>query len=351
MWLNTSELEGALRDAGLGEWAPRLAQLARRYIVLVPGPLADGAKAPLGACRLGGEPDLPPEVDWPVRPPFTEKMENLLAGPMPGRVLLGPHHWLHRLLRTRRWRQALEGWKRSRQAERHVRSRAWPLSFVAQIDFAELHAVLALDGFPAAGLLLLFCDPLDWPWGEREDQPRMRAIFTELPAERLQRRGPPPEFSTPEAREMMPRGYVFKPRALRPTAWLLPPPRGSRELLRLQAETPAAWAYQADAFTAYDRVWSDLYVRHPETFGRRGDMIHQVGGTAFAIQEPVEGECARFAGDAGEAADNWQLVLQIDSDIEVGMEWGDVGRLYLCARRPDLAACQFDRCWMVMRCY
>jgi uncharacterized protein YwqG len=103
--------------------------------------------------------------------------------------------------------------------------------------------------------------------------------------------------------------------------------------------------------SAYGRFWSDLYARHPETFGQRGDMIHHVGGTAFSIQEPVETECAKFAGDAVEAADNWRLVLQIDSDIEVGMEWGDVGRLYLCARRRDLAARQFDRCWMVMQCY
>jgi uncharacterized protein YwqG len=80
-------------------------------------------------------------------------------------------------------------------------------------------------------------------------------------------------------------------------------------------------------------------------------MIHQVGGTASSIQEPVEEACAKFARDVADAADNWQLVLQIDSDIDVGMEWGDVGRLYLCARRPDLAARQFERSWMVMQCY
>jgi uncharacterized protein YwqG len=270
---------------------------------------------------------------------------------MPGRVLLGPRHWLHRLFRTQRWKQALEGWERSRQAERDVRNRAWPLSFVAQIDFAEFHAVHALDGFPPAGRLLLFCDPLDWPWGEREDQARMRAIFTELPAERLRRRRSPTEFDTPEARLLMPRGYVFKPRALRPTAWLLPPPWGSRELLRLEAEAPAAWAYEAAVFSAYDNFWRDVFARQLATFAPTGEASHQVGGTASPIQEPVEAECAKFAGDAAEVADSWQLVLQIDSDIEVGMEWGDVGRLYLCARKPDLAARRFDRCWMVMQCY
>jgi hypothetical protein len=81
-----------------------------------------------------------------------------------------------------------------------------------------------------------------------------------------------------------------------------------------------------------DQFWSDLYARHPDTFGEQGEMIHQAGGTAFSIQKPVEAEVAKFSGDVPAEADNWQLILQIDSDIDAGMEWGDVGRLYLCAQ-------------------
>lgn len=307
--------------------------------------------APLGASRLGGEPDLPPDLDWPTRPPFKPKWE--WAGDTPGSVLLGPRHWLHRLFRTRRWKDAREGWERSRRAEREIRNRAWPLSFVAQIDFAELNAVHPLDGFPSAGRLMLFCDAFDWPWGESEDQARARAVFIEEPAERLQRRRPPAEFDGPEAGAVTP-AWVFKPRALRPTAWLLPPQLGSREIAAFRAEQPAAWAYQGPAEAAYARFWANLYAGHPETFGPSGERIHQVGGAAVSIQDPVEAECAKHADATPEplaAADNWQLVLQIDSDIEVGMEWGDVGRLYLCARKDDLAARRFDRCWMAMQCY
>jgi uncharacterized protein YwqG len=324
MW-SRSELEGALREAGLGEWAARLAQLAKHCIILNPGSIEEAANAPLGASRLGGEPDLPLDLDWPLRPAFESKSD--WTGPMPGRVLLGPRHWLHRLFRTQQWKQASAGWDRARQAERDIRSRAWPMSFVAQIDFAELRAVHALDDFPTAGRLLLFCDPFDWPWGEEDDQPRARAVFTEQPAERLQRRRSPQEFDQPKAKEVMPRGYVFKPRILRPTAWLLPPPEGSRELLSLKAEEPDTWEYGAPAFSAYHQFWHNLYARHPEVFGDGGETIHQVGGTADSIQEPVEEEAAKFAGDAAATADDWQLILQIDSDIEVGMEWGDVGRL------------------------
>jgi uncharacterized protein YwqG len=350
MW-SRSELEDALREAGFGEWAPRLAQLARYCIILVPGPIAEAVNAPLGASRLGGEPDMPPHLAWPCRPPCTPAWEGTSAGPMPGRILLGRHHWLHRLFRTQRWTEALEGWKRSRQAEIDIRNRAWPMSFVAQIDFAELHGVHALDGFPPAGRLLVFCDPFDWPWGESEDQVRAQAVFIEQPAEPLERKRAPREFDAPAARHLMPRGYLFKPRLLRPTAWLLPPPQRSAAFNALRAEAPRAWAYEGPVLSAYHQFWSDLYDRHPETFGEQGDMIHQVGGTAFSIQEPAEAEAAQFSGDAPERADDWQLILQIDSDIEAGMEWGDVGRLYLCARTHDLIARQFGRCWMIMQCY
>jgi hypothetical protein len=311
---------------------------------------------------------MPPDVDWPTRPPVIGELGH--AGPFPGKIMLGRWQWLHRLIGTRRWKDAMGGWQRSQQAERDIRNRIWPLSFIAQVDFAEVHAAQALDGFPSSGRLLFFCDPFDWPWGKREDQARMRIVFTESPAERLERRRPPQEFDEPEARLLMPRGYVFRPRGLRPAAWLLPPPSRSPQLLDLEAENAEAWTYEGHASSAYGRFWRDLFARHPETFGPNGDMIHQVGGTAFSIQEPVEAECVKFVEHAPKRkgrrrdpemyrpsteqlarAGEWQLVLQIDSDIEVGMEWGDVGRLYLCARAHDLAVGRFDRCWMVMQCY
>lgn len=368
MWSSTSDLEGVLRAAGLGAWGLRLAQSAKRCIILAPGPIEHGANAPLGACRLGGEPDMPPGVDWPTRPPFIA--DAGYAGLYPADTVLGRWHWLHRLFRTRRWEDAIQGWERSRQAERDVRNRAWPLSFIAQIDFAQICAAQPLDGFPSAGHLLFFCDPFDWPEGKAEDQSRAQAIFTELPTERLERRRSPPEFDAPAARLLMPRGYVFKPRTLKPSAWLLPPPWGSRQLLDLRAEHPDAWSYGGHLHAAYDQFWRGLVAQHPEAFGSSADTIHQVGGTAFSIQEPVEAECVKYVEHAAgrrtaqrdpamygpsrehlARAAEWQLVLQIDSDIEVGMEWGDVGRLYLCARTHDLVARRFDRCWTIMQCY
>jgi uncharacterized protein YwqG len=340
-WSNRAELEAALRAAGLAEWAPRLADLARRCVLLVPGSIAEDA--PIGACRLGGQPDMPADVEWPLRPPLQPQRKVSWAGPYPGHVFLGRFHWLHRLFQTRKWKQSAQGWERTRQAETDVRNQEWPLSFVAQVDFADLHAVCALDGFPTAGRLLFFCDPFDWPWGEAEDQAGARVIFTQAPVERLERKPVPPQFNEPVARELMPRGWAFKPRILRPTAWLLPP----HAAFITQHNWPG-WSEAQD--DAYQQFWERLYTQYPDMFSH-SDAVHQVGGTAWSIQETVEAACATFAGTPPERADGWQLVLQVDSDIEVGMEWGDSGRLYACARKEDVAAGRFDRCWTVMQCY
>src|SRR5690348_3876881 len=68
MWSTRAELESVLAGYGLGDWAPRLAAAARHAVILTPRPVEEGADAPIGASRLGGMPDLPPEVPWPWRP-------------------------------------------------------------------------------------------------------------------------------------------------------------------------------------------------------------------------------------------------------------------------------------------
>jgi Domain of unknown function (DUF1963) len=42
---------------------------------------------------------------------------------------------------------------------------------------------------------------------------------------------------------------------------------------------------------------------------------------------------------------DWQLLLQLDSDDQVGFEFVDLGRVYFFIRRQDLAARKFDRVW------
>lgn len=51
-------------------------------------------------------------------------------------------------------------------------------------------------------------------------------------------------------------------------------------------------------------------------------------------------------------AEDWQLLLQIDSDEEnLGAMWGDCGRVYFWIRQQDLQKRDFSNVWLVLQCY
>jgi uncharacterized protein YwqG len=50
-------------------------------------------------------------------------------------------------------------------------------------------------------------------------------------------------------------------------------------------------------------------------------------------------------------AQEWQLLLQVDSDETAEMAWGDDGMLYYWIRRRDLRALDFSDTWLVLQCY
>jgi uncharacterized protein YwqG len=52
----------------------------------------------------------------------------------------------------------------------------------------------------------------------------------------------------------------------------------------------------------------------------------------------------------GAGAADWRLLLQLDSEEDAGMMWGDLGRLYFMIREEDLKTLSFNRAWMDMQC-
>ena len=49
-------------------------------------------------------------------------------------------------------------------------------------------------------------------------------------------------------------------------------------------------------------------------------------------------------------ADDWILLLQLDSDETADLMWGDGEMLYYWIRRDDLEEFQFDHVWMTLQC-
>jgi uncharacterized protein YwqG len=47
---------------------------------------------------------------------------------------------------------------------------------------------------------------------------------------------------------------------------------------------------------------------------------------------------------------DWRLLLQVDSDDNSGMMWGDLGTLYFWIKDEKLRKKQFLDTWMILQC-
>lgn len=285
---NLHELQQRMAERGLSGHFDALKHLARSAVRLYPEAACEDS-IPLGASKFGGHPDLPAGTAWPRRPDSDI-----------------------------------------------------PLSFLAQIDLAQVHPYDTANELPAAGLLSIFydCSEDGMPWGfNPEDNAGWKVLYWDGcgPLQRMQ-----------EPDDLAENGCMFAAASLSfETRMELPNPESD---LCDQAALPD---------DDQDDYWEWL---DEETECPTSKLL----GHADVIQGGMEEECqivtrgyntgnpdgyhaARAAG-ADEGAQRWRLLMQLDSHEELGMMWGDLGRLFLWMTQEDLAARRFDRVWLILQC-
>ena len=98
---------------------------------------------------------------------------------------------------------------------------------------------------------------------------------------------------------------------------------------------------EADAYGELDQQLDALY--------EGAAPHHQLLGHPYQIQGDLLRECQQDTHYEGDPID-WQLLLQIDTDDEAGMIWGDVGVLYFYIPRQALAQRDFSQVHVIMQC-
>jgi hypothetical protein len=202
-----------------------------------------------------------------------------------------------------------------------------PLTFVAQIDLAAAQSSVVTDWLPADGRLYVFCDPDDW--GEQ-----VQIVFS---------RDQPGAARPSVSAAYRERGVAFASYVSLPTPeWLNLGGRLDIDFEELEAPL---------------RVIGE---RPPEKAPR-----HRIAG----YPDEIQGGCLRMecehlarglptyvpgvppASEVEHASWAWRLLLQIDSDPALGMEFGDGGRLYVFVREPDAQAADFSKIVTLSQCY
>jgi len=215
-----------------------------------------------------------------------------------------------------------------------------PLAFLCQLDLSEIPPECERHGLPASGMLYFFYNQEQETWGfDPKDQGSWQVVYASSPS------------TAPRAApDGLGQDYVY-------------------------TEKPVAFA---PVETYPD--WQDVRVESLGLNDRQGDQYVELCSAVFGdnpahhlfgYPSPVQGndmdlECqlvshGLYCGDASGYEDerakgletgrnDWVLLLQLDTDDDVGMMWGDCGMLYFWIRKEDLAKGHFDKCWMILQC-
>lgn len=221
----------------------------------------------------------------------------------------------------------------------------WPtrdgrsLAFLGELNLASVRQAGGPDWLPGGGVLHIFYDAREAPWGfDPKDRGGCIVLFT--PAADDNERAPPADLDGK---------LVFRSHILQGRSVLSYP-----DLDRLTLPEEVARNHDSET----------LYELETRQFGEGPQ--HRIGGYPSPIQnDEMERECQLasngvYLGDAkGYASEqavallrepvSWKLLLQIDSDEAAGMMWGDMGRLYIWVPEHDARQGDFTNVWLILQ--
>lgn len=224
----------------------------------------------------------------------------------------------------------------------------WPLwkdapqAFLLQLDLAVLRRNGGPDWLPEHGALFFFYDAEQSTWGfDPADRGSWRVIHD--PQGFAARPRTPPSG--------LPDDAVYRKRALggRPDR-----SRPDAELMGLpwpDVDTPEYGAYEArlTANAPRNAPWHQVG-GHPAAIQDSGMALEcQLASNGVYVGGP-EGYASSKRKQLEAGAKDWRLLLQVDSDDDAGMMWGDVGRLYFWIREDEARRGDFAGTWMVLQC-
>lgn len=213
-----------------------------------------------------------------------------------------------------------------------------PLAFLCQISFAETAG--ADIGLPDHGQLYVFYEQEQATAGfDPEDRGSFKVLYSEHPISECRERALPPGLEV-----------VFPAKPVEFAAVDTYPDWQDDRVQALDLSEPAAEEYIELCAEAAERGPAHRLLGYP-TPVQDNDMDLECQLVTHGI----------YCGDASGYANpqvmqlqpgrsDWQMLLQIDSDDDTEMMWGDVGRLYFWIRKQDLERRRFDDCWMILQC-
>lgn len=381
-WPETDEaLATSLTRHGLTVDAVTRIIIASRPALMFAATAADEDLIPIGATKVGGRPDLPPNVTWPVRPAYANAAEmaqeardeatrlHLDAGLRPPWTTEAEGEAL--LVEARRQREESRafmktlgveddmldsafdpslfsaelaaGSARTAEVKAEAAGGPFPLSFLAQIDLAALANEPGFDpALPRHGRLYLFYDLLLMPASfDPASTPALRVIYDDGNSGALERAALPKTLAGVADVETI----AFASAALTPQAVVTTPNdvtadasyEGVDNNYAKWLSTVAGWPGDGEAGAYQLCGWPrEIQSGMTQTAQLAANGVY--AGSSNALKAA---EAQRLLPGAGV----WRLLFQLSADDEGGGL--PAGALNILIREDDLLARRFDRVWAI----
>jgi uncharacterized protein YwqG len=243
-------------------------------------------KLPLGSSKLGGNPDLPKGIPWPVN---------------------------------------------------HSR----PLDFLLQLNLAELPRKLVKDALPKRGSLYFFYDIDHGGWGyDVSHRTGWRVLFYDGSIRNLQHRGRPDSTDA----QLRPCRLSFFDGIY--VNW--PSLQDEKSLSDLRSLTNEG-LFEAQVENSGHRILGNthgcqrMYEEMQEECQLASNGIY-LGGGGGPVFDHVK--AAQFEP----GIKDWRFLLELHSDENAGLEWTGYGTLYFWIREDDLRNSDFHNVWAIFQC-
>lgn len=217
----------------------------------------------------------------------------------------------------------------------------WPewkgrrLDFIAQINCSQLPKDALNFGFPASGMLWFFFDLTEQPWGnEPQDKGGFRILYQEAPS---------PDELHPEDKEQE---STISPKHLGLTRELTFSPVIEDVLVDMEISEDLRGRHIdfLDSLHSEEDDLSRLW-GYPDVVNRDLRIVssivskgNELSSDSYAIAEAESKEETR----------NWVMLLQIDSDEDMGLMFGDMGKITYYIERDKLAKLDFSNAWCIL---
>lgn len=300
--MNKSDLKIKLEELNIRNFYNELEPFLKNSIRIKLKPIEESI-IKIGESKIGGRPDLPINQNW-----FTETNLEIVTE----RKFL--------FLNTK--------------TEKKITK---PLSFLAQINLAEIEQYDYENLLPKSGILYFFYTADQDAWGfDFKDKNRFKVFYYDGDFSNLKRNEYPENYSE----------------------------EGKFKNCQLKFESEISLPTSDNE--VYNKIKEDEMDLIFEKILNE-ENINKLLGYSDIIQNEMELECELvtngiYCGDPSgydnpkskilePNAKEWQLLFQLDSNEKAEMMWGDCGRVYFWIKKDDLKNKRFENCWLILQCF